>query len=168
VPAEVRLPDSEVLPKVPIRKAEPRPLAKHPPAVEAVRRNPTVSDTQWVEAVRQALLTHSAEPPPVDAAKAPVAAAPPLRPLQQEPAAPLPIAVAPATAPVTTSAAPPSVVPATPQDRDDHPVPPGVIPDSAPPSDAAVVKPDEPRHSRIGGWIAKIPLLGPVVENGRQ
>jgi hypothetical protein len=60
------------------------------------------------------------------------------------------------------------VIPVTPQDSDDHPVPPGVIPDSAPSANAPAVKPDEPRHSRIGGWIAKIPLLGSVVENGRQ
>ncbi|MGH6682926.1 MAG: hypothetical protein ACRECA_03195 [Pseudolabrys sp.] len=167
-PAEARLPNSETPPKVSVRKAEPRPLAKQPQTAEAIHRNPTVSDTQWVDAVRQALLTHSAEPPLADAAKAPIAVAPSLRPLQQEPAAPVPVVVAPAPAPVTTSAAPPSVIPATPQDSDDHPVPPGVIPDSEPAANVAAVKPDEPRHSRIGGWIAKIPLLGPVVENGRQ
>jgi hypothetical protein len=45
----------------------------------------------------------------------------------------------------------------------EHPVPPAAIPDAA---DA--VKPDEQGHSRVRRWIAKVPLLGNVVENGLQ
>jgi hypothetical protein len=72
--------------------------------------------------------------------------------------------VAPAL-PAPISIAPP--LPAQQADVD-HPVPPGAIPDSAPPDKADAAQPDEPSHSRIRKWISEIPLLGPAVENGRQ
>jgi hypothetical protein len=73
--------------------------------------------------------------------------------------------VAPAL-PAPISIAPP--LPAQQADVD-HPVPPGAIPDSAPPPDKAdAAQPDEHSHSRIRKWISEIPLLGPAVENGRQ
>jgi hypothetical protein len=50
----------------------------------------------------------------------------------------------------------------------EHPVPPAAIPDAAPPVNADAVKPDEQGHSRVRRWIAKVPLLGNVVENGLQ
>jgi hypothetical protein len=46
----------------------------------------------------------------------------------------------------------------------DHPVPPAAIPEPALPPDAA--KPNEQGHPRIRGWIAKIPLMGNVINNG--
>src|SRR6202142_649688 len=40
-------------------------------ATDSVRRDPAVSDAQWLDAVRQALVVHGAEPPTGDTAKAP-------------------------------------------------------------------------------------------------
>jgi len=53
--------------------------------------------------------------------------------------------------------------PAAPQADADHPVPPAAIPN---PADEAAAKPDERGHSRIRGWIAKVPLMGNVINNG--
>jgi hypothetical protein len=163
-PAVRKLPSGEVVPKEQAHKAEPRPqqIAKQPPSDVAtdvagpVRREPTVSDAQWVDAVRQALVTHSDEPAQPDHAKAQVAQPVELRPAQQERITPALVAP-PAT---------PLAVPIARQADADHPVPPGVIPDSAPPPNGA--KPDEQSHSRVRRWIAKVPLLGNVVENGLQ
>src|SRR6185437_1657763 len=143
--------NSETLPKEPVRKAEPRPqpAAKQPvaAAAEPVRRDPAASDAQWVDAVRQALLTHHAEPVQIDRTKAPAMPASTLRPAQQEivlppslpPSLPspmpssLPTSVAaptsapPAPAPLAAPAAPAATMPApTPvvQADADHPVPP--------------------------------------------
>jgi hypothetical protein len=170
----------EVPPKEPVRKAEPHPpaVAKLPAAaspsvaVMAAPRDPAVSDAQWVDAVRQALLTHRPERPAV--AKAPVAseaiqsqwpgqreaALPPSLPAAAAPSPVIPpaaAAVAPALPPAASVAAP-AVLRADPE----HPVPPAAIPD---PEEAAA-KP-EPHQSRIGRWIARVPLLGPVWENGQ-
>ena len=73
----------DAAPKESVRKAEPHPpaIAKlpvaAPPSVAATAapRDPAVSDAQWVDAVRQALLTHRPERPAAAAAKAPVAPA---------------------------------------------------------------------------------------------
>ena len=175
-PVVPKLQSSETPPKTLVHKVEPRPqqIAKQPPAsatpaaAEPVRRDPTVSDAQWVDAVRQALLTPRAEAPRPEPDKAPMT--PLSQSHQQEIAAPAPApAVAapmPAPAPFTAAVAPAPAA-AVPLNDADHPVPPGAIPDSVP-ANAGAAKPGEPSHSRIGGWIAKIPLLGPVVENGRQ
>jgi hypothetical protein len=181
-PAVPKAQNSETLPKEPVRKAEPRPqpAAKQPvaAAAEPVRRDPAASDAQWVDAVRQALLTHHAEPVQIDHTKAPAMPASTLRPAQQEivlpPSLPssLPASVAaptsapPAPAPLAAPTVPAATMPApTPvvQADADHPVPPAAIPDAA-----NAAKPDEQGHSRVRRWIAKVPLLGNVVENGLQ
>lgn len=176
---------SDAPPKEISRKAEPPaqvtakpPAAASPPAATAViRHDPAVSDAQWVDAVRQALLTHGKEgQPTADVATAPVASAPAAvpvpQPAKQEAAlpAPAPAIAAPIPAPLAAPVAPalppaataamPAVAPADP----DHPVPPGAIPESVSPTDAA--KPNEQSHSRIRGWIAKVPLMGNVINNG--
>jgi hypothetical protein len=53
---------------------------------------------------------------------------------------------------------------ATPQPDANHPVPPGAIPD---PDEVAAID-SERHHSRIRRWIAKIPLMGNVIDNGWQ
>ena len=189
----------ETLPKEPARKVEPRPqtVAKQPAAsvataeAEPTRRDPAVSDAQWLDAVRQALVTHKQETRDPVPAKASSAPEPVTRSMPHEAALPAP-AAAP-SAPVVTPASPvtvPSVavstpaVPAAPalpapisiapppptQQADvDHPVPPGAIPDAMPPAEKAdAAKPDEHGQSRVRKWISEIPLLGSVVENGRQ
>jgi hypothetical protein len=173
----------DAAPKEPVRKAETHPpaIAKlpaaAPPSVAATAapRDPAVSDAQWVDAVRQALLTHRPERPAAAAAKSPVApeaiqsqwpgqreaALPPSAPATAAPSPVVPpaaAAVAPALPPAASVAAP-----AVPRADPEHPVPPAAIPD---PEEAAAAKP-EPHQSRIGRWIARVPLLGPVWENGQ-
>jgi hypothetical protein len=184
---------SEPAPKEPVRKPEPRPqvTAKQPPAnsapaaPEPARRDAAVSDAQWLEAVRQALVTQKPDRRPVEATK-PSAVTPVTRPVTQETAVQPPADVRPVARPVTQEtpvqppadvrpapAAPavapalprPITIPAAPAQRvdADHPVPPESIPDVSPPA-----KPSEPDRSRIGKWISGIPLLGPVLDNGRR
>ena len=147
----------DAAPKESVRKAEPHPLAiaklpaaaPPPVAATAAPRDPAVSDAQWVDAVRQALLTHHPERPAAAAAKAPVA----------------PEAIQSQWPGQRETALPPSVpAPAVPRADPEHPVPPAAIPD---PEEAAAAKP-EPHQSRIGRWIARVPLLGPVWENGQN
>ena len=186
----------ETLAKEPVRKVEPRPqpVAKQPAAspstsvatveAEPARRDPAVSDAQWLDAVRQALVTHKQEIHPPELAKVPPATEPTAKPMPHEAALPTPAVAPPAStavspAPVVTPAppvapalpAPISIAPPPPaQQADvDHPVPPGAIPDSMPPTEKAdAAKPDEHGQSRVRKWISEIPLLGSVVENGRQ
>jgi hypothetical protein len=203
---------SEPAPKEPVRKPEPRPqvTAKQPPtstapaAPESARRDAAVSDAQWLEAVRQALVTQKPDRRPVEAGK-PSAVTPVARSVTQEtpvqpPADVRPVArpvtpetpvqppanvrpvvrpVTPETpvqppvdvrpAPATPAVAPvlprPITIPAAPAQRvdADHPVPPESIPDVSPPA-----KPSEPDRSRLSKWISGIPLLGPVLDNGRR
>jgi len=173
----------DAAPKESARKAEPHPpaiaklLAAAPPSVAATAapRDPAVSDAQWVDAVRQALLTHHPERPAAAAAKAPVApeAIQSQWPGQREaalppsvPAAAAPSPVVPPAAAAVAPALPPAAsvaAPAVPRADPEHPVPPAAIPD---PEEAAAAKP-EPHQSRIGRWIARVPLLGPVWENGQ-
>ena len=173
-----------------VRKAEPHPaaVAKMPdsawPGAERGRREPGVTDAQWLDAVRQALVTHDASRVPVEAvnaAVAPVAPAPPvLRPALRDAAAPVnaPAAAAPAPvelAPPIAPALPPATAvpaPATaiaaplpPRADADHPVPPAAIPD---PAEAAAAAQANERHSRVRRWIVKIPLMGNVIDNGLQ
>ena len=186
----------ETLAKEPVRKVEPRPqpVAKQPAAspstsvatveAEPVHRDPAVSDAQWLDAVRQALVTHKQEIHPPELAKVPPATEPTAKPMPHEAALPTPAVAPPAPtavspAPVVTPAppvapalpAPISIAPPPPaQHADvDHPVPPGAIPDSVSPTEKAdAAKPDEHGQSRVRKWISEIPLLGSVVENGRQ
>ena len=100
-------------PKEPVRKPEsrpqvtakppatnsapvnPAPVAAAPAVTEPAKRDPAVSDTQWLEAVRQALVTRKpenptpppakqVEPRPTEAAKPQSISAPPARPVPQE------------------------------------------------------------------------------------
>lgn len=148
-----------------VRRIEPHvQAAKALPDVEAPRHDHAVSDQQWVDAVRQALVTdeHAPAPPPV--AKQAMAPNSVMAPVMA-PAAPT--SIAPPLASVPVASMPPAAMPATapaPQVDAGHPVPPAAIPD---PSAAAAAAPAAP-HSRIGRWIARVPLLGPVWENGQQ
>jgi hypothetical protein len=164
----------EPAPKEAVRKLEPRPQvpAKQPPAntasaaPEPARRDAAVSDAQWLEAVRQALVTRKPDRRPVEAAK-PSVVAPVARPVTQEAPVqpPADVRLDPATPMVAPALPRPITIPAAPAQRvdADHPVPPESIPDAAPPA-----KPNEPDRSRIGKWISGIPLLGPVLDNGRH
>jgi hypothetical protein len=188
----------ETAPKETVRKIEPRPqtVTKQPAAsvanaeAEPARREPAVSDTQWLDAVRQALVTHKREIRAAEPVKAPVATEPTTKAMPHEAALPataaapsVPTATPPAASvPAVTPPAP--MVPAAPalpapisiapppaaqQADTDYPVPPGAIPDSAPPAEKAeAAKPEERSPSRVRKWISEIPLLGSVVENGRQ
>ena len=146
-----------------VRKIEPHvQVAKALPDIEATRRDHAVSDQQWIDAVRQALVTGDRAPelPPVakqalapKSVMAPAAPTPMAPPLVSVPVVPTPAAAMPAAA----------ATPA-PQADADHPVPPAAIPDPSAPAAAAPVAP----HSRIGRLIARVPLLGPIWENGQQ
>jgi hypothetical protein len=196
-PVVPKVQHSEATPKEPVRKVEPRQqaVAKQPAVsaapvmAEPANRDSAVSDTQWLDAVRQALVTHKSEPPAIEAVKLQPQSAPVVRPVVRENASAAPAATsavpaatnasAPASAPINLGPPAPAAAPALPpaiaiapppaQHVDiDHPVPPQAIPDSIPPSDEEAAKPDEHGRSRIGKWISSIPLLGPAVDNARQ
>ncbi|HKS85001.1 MAG TPA: hypothetical protein VJR71_05955 [Pseudolabrys sp.] len=186
--------EKESVSKVEKIEARPQPSVRptgastaHP--VETARREPTVSDAQWLDAVRNALVTHKPESTPAEsrqpkAAPVPAQAPQPPTPAEavQPPAANPPEAVqsppvnpAPGVAvkPAAEAAVPPlppavSIAPSPQQAAPDHPVPPESIPDTAATADTEVAKADEHRGSRIGKWISGIPLIGSIVENGRQ
>ena len=186
---------SETVPKEAVRKVEPRPqaVAKQPAAItapvvaEPARRDPSVSDAQWLDAVRQALVTHKTESPATAKTEPPTTAAitpqpatvPVVRPVPHETEVAPPLNIAPPPAvPAAAPALPPAIAVApapAPRVNADHPVPPGSIPDALPPANvemqpanADAAKPDENGRSRISRWISAIPLLGPAVENGRH
>jgi hypothetical protein len=184
-PSAPKVQHVETPPREAARKVEPRAqtIAKPPAAsvaigeAEPVRREPAVSDAQWLDAVRQALVTHKQEIRAPEPAKVPTATEPATKPMPHEAALPAPAAAPPAAVvtPVPPVApalpAPISIAPPPPaQSADvDHPVPPGAIPDSMPAAERAdAAKPDEHGQSRVRKWISEIPLLGSVVENGRQ
>ena len=167
------------------RKVEPHPrtAGKMPdaawPGTERAHREAGVSDTQWLDAVRQALVTHEASAAAAEAVKAPVvpAASPVLRPALREAAVPVttpavavpaPVQAAPPMAPALPPAsavsAPAAVVaaPPAPKADADHPVPPSAIPD---PAEVAATEANDHR-SGVRRWIAKIPLMGNVIDNG--
>lgn len=178
-------------------KSEPRQAAAEkapavvpaPASIEAIEREAAVSDTRWLAAVRQALVTHG--PERAETAAEPVAVEP-AKPEQKldavltKPARSETLAVAkpPAVSPAASPAAPPvqlqpawnvpapvvtgtaAVEPpagATPV-QDDHPVPPAAIPGTtlAPTPVNNEAKPAG--ESRFGSWIAQIPLVGRVIE----
>ncbi|HEX5212884.1 MAG TPA: hypothetical protein VFW22_14255 [Pseudolabrys sp.] len=179
-PAPVAAPPAKVAQppvKQAVRKAEahPQEVDKMPAAAwpGSERHEPGVSDSQWLDAVRQALVTHEASRAPAEARVAP-AAPPVLRADVRETAVAIP-APAPAATPVVAPAVAPTlpppaavaapVAPAAPlKAESDHPVPPGVIPD---PVEAASADANDHR-SRVRRWIAKIPLMGNVIDNGLQ
>ena len=186
---------NDAAPKEQVHKAEPRPPATakqatinaQAPAMQNARREPAVSDTQWLDAVRQALVTHQPDGRPAEGSKSRPMPQPSTRPAQRdaEPSAPpltAPPASAAASAPPATVTQAPSVAPTLPppiaitpvpaqqnaaQPPDaDHPVPPESIPSETVAS--TETKTDEPGRSGIGKWISTIPLLGNVVDNGRH
>jgi hypothetical protein len=175
----------------------PAPIATAPVVSEAAKRDPAVSDSQWLDAVRQALVTRKPEPPapaakqsdqrPADAKPQPIPAPAvrpvpqdtavlPARPAPQETALPPALVVPPASVPATASpttapALPPPIAVAPPtvgQVDTDHPVPPKAIPDPVPPADVGDSKSEEQGRSRASKWISNIPLLGPVIDNARR
>jgi hypothetical protein len=171
----------EVAPKEVARKPEARSqqVGKQAAPAPAEPARPEVSDTQWIDAVRQAMAKHH-EQAPAEAPKALGTLPPPVaRPAPEATATTAVPAPAPAPvslAPPLTQAPPvaetprvrevPATLPATEARRvdPDHPVPPGAIPDA---TELAAAKPAEPR-SRLGRWISRVPLLGPVWENGQH
>ena len=187
---------NDTAPKEPIHKAEPRlqPAPKQAatstqgPATQNVRREPAVSDTQWLDAVRQALVTHQPDARTAEPFKARPMPQPSARPAQREAGPPVPPAAAPSvsatvSAPSATATPAPAAAPALPppvaiapapaqqnakhtQDPE-HPVPPESIPDSET-APAAEARTEESGRSKIGKWISAIPLLGPVVDNARH
>jgi hypothetical protein len=178
LPVAPKLQHSETVSKEPMRKAEPRQqapvkqpvTAAAPVLVESTRRDPGISDVQWLDAVRQALATHKEEAPAPEGAKPQSAPVPAMRPASHDAVlSPPPAAVAstPAVAPALPPAIPIAPPPAA-QAHDDHPVPPESIPDAASPGSADIARPEEHDRSRIGKWISAIPLLGPTVDNGRH
>ena len=188
-PAE-KLQSNDAAPKEPVRKAEPRPQTapkqavtntQSPPA-QSIHKDP-VSDTQWLDAVRQALTAHQDGSRPAEATKPRTVSAPAARPAQREaepPAAasaptpataastPLPPAAAPALPPPVAVAPASAQRKATRAPDADHPVPPESIPDTAQFAATEVKTDEEPGRSKIGKWISAIPLLGPVVDNARH
>jgi hypothetical protein len=162
----------------PVRQVVPAPATAT--AVETARREPAVSDAQWLDAVREALVTHKPQPAEPQKAKpaplpapasaatptsAPATVTPPSNP------APAPEAKLSPEAPAATlQPLPPAISIAPPAQQVDasHPVPPQVIPDTTGSTDTEVAKVEDHHRSRIGKWISGIPLLGSIVENGRQ
>jgi hypothetical protein len=135
-------------------EAAKQPAAAKPVIVEnpAAPRDKEASDANWLAAVRGALVSHD-QPAQTDVAVAPPPVAPPpVAPALREthvvapPAAPSMPALPPAQ-PVASAPAPAA---------DDHPVPPGTIPDGAP-----VQKPAEKTSEH--SWRAKIPLVNRVI-----
>src|SRR6186713_2046997 len=102
---------NDAAPKEQVHKAEPRPQATpkqaatnaQAPVAQNVRREPAVSDTQWLDAVRQALVTHQPDARPVESSKS--------RPMPPPTAPP---AAAAASAPPATATPAPAVAPTLP------------------------------------------------------
>jgi hypothetical protein len=194
-PAATQVQPTDATPKELVHKVEPRPQATpkqatangQAPAAQNARRDSAVSDTQWLDAVRQALVTHQPDVRPVESTKPRPMPQPSARPAQRdaEPSAPVPTAPSNTTASVPAAAATPapavaptlpppvSIAPAPAQQNavqpkdPDHPVPPGSIP-SAETIATTETKTGESGRSRLGKWISTIPLLGNVVDNGRH
>ena len=174
-------------------KSEPRQIAEKAPAVapqpasiESIEREAALSDTRWLAAVREALVTNAPEamvkgsepanlevPKPAHNEAVAVAkqAAPPVQlqptwtvPAQAEaPAVAVAPAAVPAPAPLVAAPVPAVDVPnrVTPV-HDDRPRPPAPITGPTPINGAT--DSDESARSRIGSWIAQIPLVGRVIE----
>ncbi len=175
----IRKTPREVAPKELIHKVEPhqqsvaRQAPSNPaPEIETARRDPAVSDAQWLDAVRAALVTHKAQIQSTDSAKAKVAPASAAVAPSNAPDAAPPVVTqtSVATAPPAVPALPPPISVAPPPQQADanHPVPPGSIPDAPSSTNTELANVDEHHRSRIGKWISGIPLLGSIVENGRQ
>jgi hypothetical protein len=203
-PSAPKVQRNETAAKDSIHKPEPRPQTPKQavtPANSAVpepaRRDAAISDTQWLDAVRQALVTHKEDaratetgPPVLDAAKPQTIPAPVVRPASRDvgsasPAAataksgtvPTAPAMTPIVAPVVAPAPGPSVAPPLPPAIPIAPPPAAAqatenhpVPPESIPESAPPASADtaESGRSRIGKWISAIPLLGPVVDNVRH
>ena len=133
-------------------------------AIRPIQRDAATSDVNWLAAVRHALIpapltraeaaeVRTAGPAPVQQARA---ITPQIRMSRQTPAPALPPAAPFAAAPQPVS-------------DDTHPVPPASIPDAVPLANAADATPVETRGGlRLGGLIAKIPLLGHLAEGNNN
>lgn len=174
----IRKTPREVAPKEPVHKVEPRQqsVARQAPSnpapeIETARRDPAVSDAQWLDAVRAALVAHKAQDQPAEGANAkPAPSSAAIAPSNSPDAAPAVVNRTPVDAPPAVPALPPPISVAPPPQQTDanHPVPPGTIPDAPPSSNTELANVDEHHRSRIGKWISEIPLLGSIVDNGRQ
>jgi hypothetical protein len=175
-------------------KSEPRQVAEkapvvtpQPASIEAIEREAALSDTRWLAAVREALVTNNPEPVvkgsapanlevPKPARSETLAVAKPATPpvqLQQTWTVPaqgeapavtaMPSVTTPAAAPLVAAPVPAVDVPnrVVPV-RDDRPRPPAPITGPAPINGAT--DSDDGSTSRIGSWIAQIPLVGRVIE----
>jgi hypothetical protein len=170
--AHAAAPAPEAARKVELRPAlaEKQPVAAAAPVAEseAPPQEAVVSDAKWLAAVRQALETHPAE---VTAHPEAARVAEPLL-LQPDaantgnktgkpPAVLQPawiVAAPPAAAPIAAPVAAPAAA-ARPLDTD-HPVPPASIP-------AAQAAPEK-HDSSTFGWMAQLPLIGPVIDRVRD
>lgn len=128
-------------------------------ARETVRED-VQSDAAWLEAVRGALVHAPASVTEKEGvARQPAAPPKALGELRPSASAPVPPAT---TAPMLAPAAPVAVNP-PPATENEHPVPPGSIPDSAEQVTASVPA-EKPERSRIKELISDIPLLGRMVD----
>jgi hypothetical protein len=158
-------------------KSEPKPapvVAAAPPVdAEAAQRE---SDMRWLASVRQALVTHGPEKTEtavIEPAKAESMLTKPARPetlAVAKPAQP-PVLLQPAwTVPAPVVAGTPAVEAPAPLRTSDHPVPPAPIPGTTlaptPVSSDASADGEASGGSKIGSWIAQIPLVGRVIERG--
>ena len=171
-------------------KSEPRAavagkapvVAPQPASIESIEREAALSDTRWLAAVREALVTNNPEPVvkgsapanlevPKPAPSETLAVAKPATPpvqLQQTWTVPAQgeapaVTAMPAAAPLVAAPVPAVDVPnrVTPV-VDDRPRPPAPITGPAPINGAT--DGDDSSRSRIGSWIAQIPLVGRVIE----
>lgn len=171
-------------------KAEPKPEVKPATAsIESIEREAAVSDTRWLNAVRQALVTNNPEIAAPAPASEPAMLEAPTQPSVPKPTRPETLAVAKPAAPaaqlqptwnvpaqvtVPVAAAPVIAAPAAAAPVPSIDVPNHVMPvrDDAPRPPAPITGPtpingdvaEEGGKSRIGSWIAQIPLVGRVIE----
>jgi hypothetical protein len=157
VVTETKAERTEALPIETVRKAEPR--QQQPIKQPAARREQAVSDTQWLDAVRQAMAPRNSEAA-AERSKM-IEAAPTLPPAQPIVTLPAPALTAAAPASLSPSTTPAQSVAPRLQVDADHPVPPGTIPD---PAEAKTSAHEEPR-SWLGGLVSRVPLLGLVWDN---
>jgi len=149
------------------RKPDARPAAvakqAAPAAAEAEAGEP-VNDARWLEAVRGALVSHDGAREAATIMKPRAVEEPPALRTSVSPAEPAAPVVAPAPVQVTAPALPPATAvgePLAPKlGRDDHPVPPGAIPDRPPVDIAQAAGAPEKRSS----WISDIPFVGQVLD----
>ena len=179
-------PRAEAKPEAVVRKAEPRPavVAKQPAAAPApvvseakpAQRDAATSDAMWLAAVRQALVTHGPNLAPEtrqsgceyaarrhQAVRSRCRAKPACWEKSAHKSAGLP---APALCrrrgqSSRTGLGSPrrSSAPMSPADAD-HPVPPAPIPECPSANDANATPAQEHKRSRLGDFVAQIPLVG--------